>query len=155
MKYYFVNLAVHILITVLLLVFTVVTTNKNRRGQCKRGFLYFLPMVLSALVAFHLLFFSAPRLLDVADVIDANYYSYTGTIEETGRFNNYLIVDGKVYYVNPIHEYPAAGTTIRLRYLKYSHCVVEVSLVEEVNITDTINEEMQTTIAIDHSSGNS
>ena len=146
MKYYLANLGVHLLVTVILILILVITTNRNKRGECKRGIWYFLPLVISAVTVFYLLSYTAPRLLDLSYIIDSNYYSYTGKIEEISQFGNSVVIDGTTYYINPLRELPAPGTSVRIRYSRYSHYAIDVAPYEELNVPDTINEELQTTV---------
>lgn len=149
MKYFIANLSVQLLITLFLILLIVVFSNRNRRGQTSHGFIFFMPLFLSILTVLHLLYFTAPRLLDIASVRSQNYYSYTGVLEETSLMNNYLIVDGEQYYINPLRDLPPSGTTVKIRYTQYSHYAIEVAPAEMVNVTDSINEEMQTSVTIE------
>lgn len=146
MKYFIANLSIHLLITLFFMILVIVFTNRNRKGQTKYPVSYFLPLVFSILTILHAIFFTAPRLLDISNLMTQNFYSYTGTLEEVSVLNNTFMVDGEKYFINPLWELPPEGTPVRIRYTSYSNFAIEVSLPEAVNVSDTINEEMQTTV---------
>jgi len=81
----------------------------------------------------------------LSDVARQNYYSYTGVIEEISVLNNYLVVDGQKYYINPLRDLPEEGAHVKIRYTRYSNYVISVESVDMVDISGTINEEMAAT----------
>lgn len=147
MKYFIANLSVHTIVALVFVILCVVFANRNRRGKTRHPVTYFLPIVFCALAVLYTIFFTAPRLLDIAAVKSDNYYSYTGTLEEVSVFNNFLVVDGKRYYINPLRTIPEEGTNVKVRYTKYGHYVVEVVAAEEMDVDSSINEEKQTSIS--------
>ena len=144
MKYFIANLSVHFVVTLLFIILVVIFANRNKRGQTKHSFTYFLPFLFSICTVVYLWFYTAPRLLDLTDVTSQNYYSYTGFVEEVSPVNNYIIVDGTTFYINPLRDLPETGSYVRVRYTTYSHYAIEVSFMEEVNVDDSVIEEMQT-----------
>ena len=144
MKYFIANLSVHLVVTLLLIILIVVFTNRNKRGSTKHTFTYFLPFILSAVAVVYMVIYTAPRLLDLTDVTNQNYYSYTGFVEEIAPLNNYIVIDGTTYYINPLRDLPIEGSYVRVRYTTYSKYAIEVSFMEEVNVDDSVIEEMQT-----------
>ncbi|GEM_PF-476905 len=147
MKYYLANLGVHIAINLILTLIVIRSSDRNRKGQTKHTLTYFLPFIMSIVTVLYMINFTAPRLLDLTDVTGQNYYSYTGTLEEISSMNNYFIIDGQKYYINPLRDIPEVGSLVKIRYTRYGKYVIEVTQSEEVNISDSINEEIQTAIS--------
>ena len=146
MKYFIANLIVHLIVTVVLFIITVVSTNRNRKRETKHTLTYFLPFVVSVAMFFYVFIITGPRLLDLSDVVRQNYYSYTGEIEAVSSANNYLVVDGVKYYINPLRNIPSEGQTVRIRYTRYSKYSISVEVIEEVDISETISEELETAV---------
>lgn len=147
MKYFIANLAVHTIVALVLIIFSVFFSNRNKKGRTKHPVAYFLPIVFCALAVIYTVLFTAPRLLDIAAVKSDNYYSYTGTLEDVSVFNNSLVVDGERYYINPLRNIPEEGANVKVRYTRYGHYVVEVVVAEEMDVDSSINEEKQTSIS--------
>ena len=147
MKYYLANLGVHIAINLILTLIVIRSSDRNRKGQTKHTLTYFLPFIMSIVTVLYMINFTAPRLLDLTDVTGQNYYSYTGTLEEISSMNNYFIIDGQKYYITPLRDIPEVGSLVKIRYTRYGKYVIEVTQSEEVNISDSINEEIQTAIS--------
>ncbi len=148
MKYFLANLSIHIIVTIVILVFVIIFSNRNKRGLTKHAPLYFLPLVLSILAVLYAVRYTAPRLLDISAVSSENFYSYTGELESVSPFNNSLVVDGETYYINPLRDIPEDGTTVKIRYSRYGRYAVEVIPAEEVSISDSLTEEMQTSMPV-------
>lgn len=146
MKYFLANLACHLLVTIVLLVFVLIFTNRNKKGLTKHPVLYFLPVLLSALTILYAIHFTAPRLLDISAVAADNYYSYTGELESVSLLNNSMVIDGVTYYINPLRDIPEEGANVKVRYSRYGRYAVEVIVTEELNVADSLNEEMQTSV---------
>jgi len=146
MKYYIANLIVHLIITLVLFIVVVVGTNRNKKRETKHTLTYFLPCIASIAMFFYVFMITGPRLLDLSDVVSQNYYSYTGVIEEVSSANNYLIVDGVRYYINPLRDIPEEGQTVRIRYTRYSKYSISVELVDIVDISESITEELETAV---------
>ena len=130
MKYFLANLGIHTLILVMLIVVLVITFNRNKHHKVKHSLTYFLPVVISAIIVWDLVKFTAPRYMDLSSIISQNYYSYTGVIDEIGYFNNYIVIDGVTYYINPLREIPKPGTQVKVKYSSNSHYAIEVAVVE-------------------------
>ena len=146
MKYFIANLAVHTLVTLVFVIFSVFFSNRNKKGKTKHPVSYFLPLVFCAFAVTYTVIFTAPRLLDIAAVKSDNYYSYTGTLEDVSLFNNALVVDGERYYINPLRDIPEEGANVKVRYTRNGHYEVEVVVAEEMDVDSSINEEKQTSI---------
>lgn len=146
MKYFIANLLIHLFITIVLFIVTVVSTNRNRKRETRHVLTYFLPVLASILMCFYVYRITGPRLLDLTDVVSQNYYSYTGVIEEVSSTNNCLTVDGVRYYINPLRNIPEVGQTVRIKYTRYSKYSISVEVVDEVDISESINEELETLV---------
>ena len=143
MKYFLINLCVHLFVTLLLVILIIIFANRNKHGKTKYPVSYFIPTVLAVFVAFYVFNITGPRLLDVSNVAAQSYYSYTGEIERVSLVNNTLVIDGEVYYFNPMREVPEPGSKVRIRYTRYSKYIIEIEPVDDVDITGVINEDYE------------
>ena len=148
MKYYIANLAVHVVVTLIMIVAVIVFSNRNRKRKTRYVVSYFIPSVLAVITALYAFYITAPRLLDLSDVATQNYYSYTGVIDERSLLNNTLVIDGDTYYIYPLRELPDEGSKVRIRYTRFCNYVISVESVEEVDISGAIDEEMETAVEI-------
>ena len=146
MKYFIANLVIHCLVSLFLIILIVIFSKRNRKRKTRHPAASFLPFVLSALAIAYTIKFTAPRLLDVSDVIAGNYYSYTGRINERAVFRNHIYVDDINFYINPIWDVPPQGTPVRIKYTRYGKYIIEIADAEEMNIIDSISEEIQTSL---------
>ena len=62
MKYFIANLAVHTIVALVLIIFSVFFSNRNKKGRTKHPVAYFLPIVFCALAVIYTVLFTAPRL---------------------------------------------------------------------------------------------
>ncbi|MBP3265871.1 MAG: hypothetical protein J6L84_02860 [Clostridiales bacterium] len=148
MKYYIANLAVHVVVTLIMIVSVIVFSNRNRKRKVRYVATYFLPTALAVVTAFYMFYITGPRLLDLSDVATQNYYSYTGVIEERSLLNNTLVIDGDTYYINPLRELPPEGSKVRIRFTRFCNYVISVESVETLDISGAIDEEMETAVEI-------
>lgn len=146
MKYYIANLLVHLVVTIVIFIVVVISTNRNKKRETKHALTYFLPLFASVVMFFYVFLYTGPRLLDLTDVVRQNYYSCTGVIEAVSPINNYLTIDGVRYYINPLRDIPEEGQTVRIRYTNYSKYSISVEVIDEVDITETITEELETAV---------
>ena len=148
MRYYIVNLAVHVIISIAMIVTTVIFSNRNRKRKTRHVLTFFLPTVMAVVTVFYVFTITWPRLLDLSDVSTQNYYSYTGEVESVSSFNNTMTIDGELYYINPMRELPEVGSKVRIRYTRYSKYVISVEPIDEVDVSGVINEELETAVGI-------
>ena len=146
MKYFIANLILHCFITTVLVILIIVFSGRNRKRKTKHVFSYFLPFLLSAAAIAYMVKFTAPRLLDISDVMSGNFYSYTGVNGERAALRNHLHVDDMDFYINPLWDTPSEGTSVRIRYTRYGKYIIDISDSEELNIPDSISEEIQTSL---------
>lgn len=147
MKYFIANLGAHSLVVLFLVFLMVLFTNRNHKHKTKHTLAFFLPLLIGGAIIYDMVFVTAPRYLDLSAVINENYYSHTGTVDKIGYFNNYIVIDGKTYYINPLRDLPSEGTYVRVKYAGHSLYAIEVAPLEAVDVTSSLNEEMQTSVA--------
>lgn len=143
MKYYIVNLAVHLAVTLIFIILLIVFSNRNKKRKTKYPVSYFIPTVLAIVIVAYVYGITGPRLLDLSDVASQDYYSYTGEIDEISLFNNTLTVDGQEYYINPLRELPGVGEKVRIRYTRFSRYVISVEVVNELDVSGAIAEDSE------------
>lgn len=132
MKFFLISLGIHIFITALFVMFTVITSNRNKKGLVKRGFWYFMPIILSILAVVHLVSFTLPRLLDIPSAIERDFKEVSGEISEVSDLSNYFVVNGvRYYYVDFDGKYPKNHDNVNIKYLKNSNCVVSIEVNDE------------------------
>ena len=143
MKYFLINLSVHLLVTLVIVILIVIFANRNKRGKTRYPVSYFLPTVLAIFVAVYAFNVTGPRLLDVSEVVSQNYYSCTGEVESVSKLSNTLVIDGEEYYFNPMREMPQVGSKVRIKYTRYSRYIIEVVPVDDLDISGVISEEYE------------
>lgn len=140
MKYFYVNLAAHVLIFVVLVVLMVIFYNRNAKRKTTRGFLYLAPVVLAILAVLYMIFLAGPRILDIRNMTSETYQFETGKIEKIGFLNNTISVEGKTFYINPLAKIPEEGTIVRVKYTEYANYVCELSEASSTAATDSADE---------------
>lgn len=131
MRYFIANLLAHFGVILVLITLLIVFSKRNKARKNRYAFSYLLPTFFAIITILYLGFIVGPRLLDITDVINGTYQSYTGTLEEKSFFNNYVVVDGYRFYHNPLHEIPEIGDPVRVLYTHNSNFTVSVERVEE------------------------
>lgn len=132
MKYFYVNLAVHVLIFSAFVVLMIIFLKRNNKRKTKHGVFYLAPVFFAALAILDMLFFTGPRILDIKNVANKTYQLATGKVEKIGYLNNTITIDGKKYYVNPLAEIPPEGTTLMVEYTEYGHYIIELSEASQI-----------------------
>ena len=136
MKYYFVNLAAHILVTALFVVLTSLFAGRNRRKKTKHIVTYFFPIAFALITIVDIVLYTAPRMMDINSMINSNYYYTSGTVETIGFMKNYFVLDGDYYYMNPLRNTLSEGDTVRVKHTPNSMFTIEVT-----KLTDSDNIE--------------
>ena len=131
MRYFFVNMAVHVLITCVFVMLTCIAAGRNRRKKTKYIVSYFLPIVLSLAAITHIVLYTAPRLMDINSMINSNYYYTSGTVEKIGFMKNYFVINGNSYFLNPLRNSLVEGDNIRVKHTQFSSFTVEITKIEE------------------------
>ncbi len=139
MRYFIVNLAMHLVITCGFVLFTCMAAQHNKRKKTKFVVFYFLPIVFALISVFYIVFYTAPRLMDVNSLINCNYYYNSGTVEKIGFMKNYFVIEGKHYYLNPMRNNLKEGDSIRVKHTLYSNFTVEVTMIDDEDLVENAN----------------
>lgn len=127
MRYFIVNLAVHLMITVIFSVLTCVFAGRNRRKKTKHVLSYFFPIAFALVAIIDISLYTAPRLMDVNSMINNNFFYTTGSVDSIGIMRNYFVIDGKYYYLNPIHNTLKVNDVVRVAHTPYSSFTVDIT----------------------------
>ena len=143
MRYFLVNLAMHLVFLGILSLLTCIFVARNRARKTKRVAFYFLPVVLALLAVLDLALITAPRLMDISSIVSKSYYYDTGKITDVSFLNNYYFIDGKCYFINPLRMKAKAGDTVRVKHSKYSRFTSEIIDMSnpEANPSDTVTKQ--------------
>ena len=125
MRYFIVNVAMHLVITGIFIMLTCIAAGRNRRKKTKHAILYFFPIIFALAAIAYIVKYTAPRLMDINSMINGNYYYDTGTVEKIGFMKNYFVIDGQHYFLNPIHNSLQEGDTVRVKHTQFSSYTVE------------------------------
>ena len=136
MRYFIVNLAVHLLVTAVFVVLTCICAGRNRKKKTKHILTYFFPIVFAVVAIVDIALYTAPRLMDINSMINSNYFYQTGSVDDIGLMKNYFVIDGKYYYMNPLHNSMSKGDVVRVKHTPYSLFTVEIT-----TIVDNADEE--------------
>ena len=136
MRYFFVNLAVHLIVTVVFAVLTCIFAGRNKRKKTKHVITYFFPILFALIAIIDIAIYTAPRLMDINSMINSNYYYTSGTVENIGFMKNYFVLDGDYYYMNPLRNTLSEGDTVRVKHTPNSMFTIEVT-----KLTDSDNIE--------------
>ena len=121
MNYFIANISCHALVCILLIVLMVIVSNRNFKRKTKHVVTYFMPVVLLILIGFDITRYLAPRMLDLNNVLSNITYTQTGRIEEVSQFNNYFVVNGEKYFINPMRGEFEVGALVRVKYTPQSN----------------------------------
>ena len=121
MNYFIANISCHALVCILLIVLMVIITNRTFKRKTKHVLTYFMPVVLLILIGFDITHYLAPRMLDLNNVLSNITYTQTGRIEEISQFNNYFVVNGEKYFINPMRGEFEIGALVRVKYTPQSN----------------------------------
>lgn len=127
MRYFIVNLAVHLMITAMFSVLTCVFAGRNRRKKTKHILSYFFPIAFALVAIIDISLYTAPRLMDVNSMINNNFFYTTGSVDSIGIMRNYFVIDGKYYYLNPIHNTLKVNDVVRVAHTPYSSFTVDIT----------------------------
>jgi hypothetical protein len=126
MRYYLVNLAIHMLILAVLILLACIFAKRNRKRKTKSVIGYFLPTFFAILAILDLTLLTAPRLMDISSVAGRSYYYDTGEVTEVSFLKTSFVVDGKRYYMNPMRLKIKVGDTVRIKHTQYARFTSEV-----------------------------
>lgn len=131
MIYFFANVLVHGLISLLLLIFLLKAYKVNQDRKNKHGIGFFAPFLIALILLVQLALFTLPRILDVSDVIRSDYRQIEGEVEHVAYFNNVLIINGNTYYYNPMTYKPHVGDVLRFSVTSHSGYISEMYIFSE------------------------
>ena len=127
MRYFIVNLLMHVVVFVVLVLFTVFFVERNRKRKTKHPFAYFIPCAFAFLAVVEMFVLCGPRLLDVNNIIQDRYMNYTGVLESVSFCHNSIKVDDETFYINPKADIPEIGSYIKVKYTDKAKYVMEMS----------------------------
>lgn len=127
MKYFIVNLLIHVIIFAVLMFLTILFAERNRRRKTKHPLVYFFPCVFAVLAVLEMFALCGPRLLDVNNIIQDRYMNYTGILESVSFCHNSIKVDNETFYINPKADIPEVGSYIKVKYTDKAKYVMEMS----------------------------
>lgn len=136
MRYFIVNLAVHLAVTILFVVLTCVRAGYNRRKKTRHIISYFFPIAFALVAIIDIVLYTAPRLMDINSLINSNYYYNTGAVEQISFMRNYFDIDGDYYYINPLRNKLTEGDVVRVKHTPYSRFTVDI-----MTISDAVDPE--------------
>ena len=136
MRYFIVNLAVHLAVTILFVVLTCVRAGYNRRKKTRHIVSYFFPIAFALIAIVDIVLYTAPRLMDINSLINSNYYYNTGAVEDISFMRNYFVIDGDYYYINPLRNKLTEGDVVRVKHTPYSRFTVDI-----MTISDAVDPE--------------
>ena len=127
MRYFFVNLAVHLIVTAVFVVLTCIFAGRNRKKKTKHILSFFFPIAFALVAIVDIAKYTAPRLMDINSMINSNYYNKSGSVESIGPLKNYFVIDGQYYYINPLYNDLKEGDKVRIEHTPYSLFTVEIT----------------------------
>ena len=136
MRYFIANLAFHIVLTAVFIILACICVARNRKHKTKHVVTYFFPIAFALVALVDIIVYTAPRLLDINNLISSNYYYDTGTVEDIGFLKNYFVIDGKYYFLNPMRNTLSEGDTVRVKHTPYSSFTVDWTLVTDNETED-------------------
>ena len=139
MRYFIANLVMHLVITGIFVVLTCLAAGRNKTKKTKHVIFYFFPIVFALASVLYIVFYTAPRLMDINSFINGTYYYNSGSVEKIGFMKNYFVVNGQHYYLNPLHNKLVEGDNVRIKSTPYSSFTVEVTKVEETSQNEAGN----------------
>lgn len=141
MRYFLVNLAIHCVLLGVLILMACLTARRNKRHKTKSVFFYFLPLIFAILAILDLALITGPRMMDISSIASRSYYYDTGKVTNVSFLNNYFVVDGKCYFMNPLRLKVKAGDTVRIKHTHYSLFTSEVIDISNPDATATLDEK--------------
>ena len=132
MQYFWINLGVHLLISLVLLIVFLWAIKRNRQHRWPKGFLFLLPTVLMILLLLQVVLFAVPRILDTTTVLRSTYRIETGKIEKIGILKHTVEMEGVTYYVNPFDFDIQEGSDVIIKCTPYAHYAYSIEPKAEV-----------------------
>jgi len=129
--YFFINLCLHLTVSILLLLLILrfVSNNQNRRN--KKGISYLFPVAVTIIFLVQALTITAPRAMDSVYVLKDNYQTISGRVESVKYLNHALVIDGETYYYNPFVPQPKTGDNLEISFTPYAHYIAELAVIQD------------------------
>ena len=140
MKYFVINLIVHVLVFIALTVMMLVFASRNKRRKTRHGIVFFAPCLFAILAVADMLFFAGPRILDIRNVAADNYSIHSGALESVSSLGNVVVIGGETFYINPKAEIPTIGSDIKVKYTDNAKYIMEMSANQPVTVEETFEE---------------
>lgn len=64
--------------------------------------------------------------MDIPDVLNDNFQTTVGVLQEVSYFENSVVVDGETYYISPRVNLPQIGSNVKLKYSKCGYYAVHL-----------------------------
>lgn len=133
MPYFFINLAIHISISIGILLVILFCVKKNATRKNRRGIYFLLPTILTLVFMFQVIQFSIPRALDIVYVLKNNYRSEQGVVESVGYLNHSVVINKTVFYFNPFLYKPEKGDELLVSYSPNAKYINDFQRIENNN----------------------
>ena len=131
MVYFFINLIIHIAVSVFLLGGMLRFIRMNRTRKNRKGLTFFMPVVCVAIFSFHAFTNTLPKMADIPAMVQSTYQPMkSGIVESVGWFNNTVVIDGVKYYFNPFAYKPVVGDHLNISATEYAKYIAHFSIVE-------------------------
>ncbi len=121
MVYFFINLCLHLLVSIVLLLVILRLVDNNKKQKNKRGIFFLLPAILTIVFLFQVLTYTAPRIMDTVSILKQSYQTVTGRVDEVKYMNHALQIKGETYYYNPFMLNPKVGDIYDVSYTPSAH----------------------------------
>lgn len=132
MVYFFINLILHLIVSVGLLLLLLFYSDKNKKRLNRRGWTFLLPVIVVLVFLWQTGAVTIPRVIDSVSVIKGNYLTATGVVESVEYLNHAAVIDGTSYYYNPFVYKPKVGDEITVSYTPYAHFAYELLPAKEL-----------------------
>ena len=146
MRYFIANLTLHLFITAFFVVLTCIFAGRNRKHKTKHIVSYFFPIAFALIAVVDIVIYTAPRLLDINNVVNNNYFYNTGTVEKIGFLKNYYVINGQYYFLNPLRNTLNEGDTVRVKHTQYSSYTVDWTIVSGTEPAEDSSDTEETEI---------
>ncbi len=126
MVYYFLNFAVHSLISLFLLFIMLHYVSVLRAHKAKRGFVFIFPVIITLVFLFQVTSSVIPRALDCIYILKSEYTVSVGTVQSVGYLNHSIVVGDETYYFNPFAFKPQKGDELIIKYTPNSRYAIDL-----------------------------
>ena len=134
MIYFYLSLALTIVISLCLFLLLIRRLRINWAKQNRRKASFLLPSILSLIFLAFVIFELKPRLLDCLDILQNNVYTYSVNSQDIEFVGRRIKHGDKILIRSPWEPGLQSDTLYRIRYAKYSGLVLafDIQMPEEV-----------------------